>query len=134
MRHTPTLFISSAACVLALTLATGAYAQQTTPTGSASSADNLGMNQRDAASQKMTPEDQPNDKTDIKLAARVRRAIMKDKTLSMSAHNVKLVAARGVVNLRGPVANADEKAKIESDVSTVPGVSHVDNQLDVKTP
>jgi hyperosmotically inducible protein len=82
----------------------------------------------------MRPEDQPNDKTDIKLAAKVRRAIVNDKTLSTSAHNVKLIAANGVVSLRGPVASADEKAKIESDVSAITGVSRVDNQLDVKTP
>jgi hyperosmotically inducible protein len=136
MRRTSTLFISSTAFVLALTLATGAYAQQSTPGSAATAmpADNSGMNQRDAASQNMRPEDQPNDKTDIKLAAKVRRAIVNDKTLSTSAHNVKLIAANGVVSLRGPVASADEKAKIESDVSAIPGVSRVDNQLDVKTP
>lgn len=82
----------------------------------------------------MTPVDQPNDKSDIKLAARVRRALVKDKSLSMSAHNLKLVAASGVVTLRGPVASADEKARVESLVGTVSGVSRVDNQLDVKTP
>ena len=82
----------------------------------------------------MTPVDQPNDKTDIKLAARVRRAIIKDKALSTSAHNLKLIAANGVVTLRGPVTSADEKALVETLVSGIAGVSRVDNQLDIKTP
>jgi len=64
----------------------------------------------------------------------VRRAIVKDTSLSTSAHNVKLVAAQGSVTLRGPVKNADEKAKVEADVKAVSGVSSVDNQLDAKTP
>ena len=64
----------------------------------------------------------------------MRRVIVKDTSLSTSAHNVKLVAAQGSVTLRGPVKNADEKAKVEADVKAVSGVSSVDNQLDAKTP
>jgi hyperosmotically inducible protein len=52
----------------------------------------------------------------------------------MSAHNVKSIVVDGVVTLRGPVASVDEKAKVESDVRAVSGVSRVENQLDVKTP
>lgn len=96
------------------------------------SADNTGVNKRDRSSHTTKPTDQPNDKADIKLAAAVRRAIVKDKSLSMSAHNVKLVAARGSVTLRGPVRDAAEKAKVEADAKSVPGVSAVDNQLDIK--
>jgi osmotically-inducible protein OsmY len=70
----------------------------------------------------------------VKLAAAVRRAIVKDKSLSTSAHNVKLVAASGVVTLRGPVNTANEKARIESIARGVSGVTRVDNELDVKTP
>jgi osmotically-inducible protein OsmY len=137
MRPIHKLYISSAGCDLALTVATGACAQQSTPVSTSSTpapADNSGVNMRDRSSQTMTPADQPNDKADIKLAAAVRRAVVNDKTLSMSAHNIKLIAANGVVTLRGPVASEDEKAKLEADVRGVPGVSRVDNQLDVKTP
>jgi hypothetical protein len=136
MRPIPTHFISSAACVLALSLATGVCAQQAAPATAATTShvDNTSVNQRDRSDQTLTPGDQPNDKADIKLAAAVRRAIVKDKSLSMAAHNVKLIAANGVVTLRGPAANADEKARLEADVRGVAGVSSVDNQLDVKTP
>ena len=136
MRPIPKLFVSSAACVLALTLAAGASAQQSAPASTSSTpaaADNSAVNRRDRAPT-LTPVDQSNDEADIKLVAAVRRAVVNDKTLSMAAHNIKLNAANGIVTLRGPVASADEKAKLEADVRGVPGVSRVDNQLDVKTP
>ena len=66
------------------------------------------------------------------LAANVRKAIVKDKSLSTAAHNVKLVAAGGVVTLRGVVRNADEKARVEDIATRTSGVSRVDNQLDVE--
>lgn len=137
MRQIPPLFGSMAASVLALALSSGVCAQQSAPVASASSssrADNTDINQRDRSSQTLTPVDQPNNKTDVKLAAAVRRAIVKDKSLSTSAHNVKLVAASGVVTLRGPVNTANEKARIESIARGVSGVTRVDNELDVKTP
>ena len=137
MRHTPVLILTTAACIVALAIATDASAQQSAsssaPVASAS-VDNSAMNQRDRSSSTVTPVDQPNDKADVKLAAAVRRAIVKDKSLSMTAHNVKLVAVGGVVTLRGPVESADEKARLESLVQGVSGVSRVDSQLDVKTP
>jgi hyperosmotically inducible protein len=126
--------ICAAVCASLFVFAAPLIAQQTAPTPSASSAsaDNTSMNQRDRASETMKPTDQPNDRTDIKVAAAVRRAILNDKSLSTMAHNVKLVAANGAVTLRGPVANADEKAKVEALTAAVAGVNHVDNQLDIK--
>jgi hyperosmotically inducible periplasmic protein len=125
---------SAAVCALLFVFAAPVVAQQMAPSASASSAstDNTSMNQRDRSSETMKPTDQPNDRTDIKVAAAVRRAILNDKSLSTMAHNVKLVAANGVVTLRGPVADADEKAKVEALTAAVGGVNHVDNQLDIK--
>ena len=126
MRHIPAILLSTTTLALGLAMTTDVYAQQHASSSAAAMsvpADNSGVNARDRSSQTATPFDQSNDKTDIKLAAAVRRAIVKDKSLSMSAHNVKL---------RGPVDSADEKAKVESVVQGVSGVSRVDNQLDVK--
>ena len=67
------------------------------------------------------------------MLAAVRRAVVRDKTLSTSAHNVKIVAKDGVVTLRGPVRSEDEKGKIEKLAQQVAGVASVENQLDVKT-
>jgi osmotically-inducible protein OsmY len=64
---------------------------------------------------------------------RDRAAIVKDKSLSTTAHNIKLVAAGGVVTLRGPVNSEAEKVKIEALAVSVSGVHSVDNQLDIKT-
>jgi len=121
------------ACASLMALASSyACAQQSPPASSSVAPNNTGINQRDRSDSATTPTDQPNDHADIKVAAAVRRAIMKDKSLSTSAHNVKLVASGGVVTLRGPVANADEKAKVETIAAAVAGVTHVDNQLDTK--
>lgn len=136
MRHIPTHFGSLAACVLSLALSSGVCAQQAPPVASAASssqADNTGINERDRSSQTLTSADQPNNETDVKLAAAVRRAVVKDKTLSMSAHNIKLIAADGIVTLRGPVANAKEKARVEAIARGVSGVTSVHNEVDVKT-
>jgi osmotically-inducible protein OsmY len=51
----------------------------------------------------------------------------------MTAHNVKVVTAGGVVTLRGPVESEQEKRLIEDKAMQVAGVSRVDNQLEVIT-
>jgi hyperosmotically inducible protein len=104
-------------------------AQGRTPPG----ADNTGMNVRDKSGATQTPQKQTNSKEDRKVLAAVRRAVVRDKTLSTYAHNVKIGAKDGVVTLRGPVRNESEKGKIETLAQQVAGVTSVDNQLDVKT-
>jgi hyperosmotically inducible protein len=123
------------ALAAAVAVAMPLYAQQTsnaaqTPV-TGSDADNTRINSRDK-SDTLKPTDQSNAKADIKLAAEARRAIVKDKSLSSTAHNVKLIANGGVVTLRGPVASATEKQKVEQIVSGVQGVTRVDNNLDVE--
>ena len=51
----------------------------------------------------MTAGEQSGAKGDLTLTARIRRAIVKDKSLSMMAHNVKIISVNGEVTLRGPV-------------------------------
>ena len=112
----------------------GALAQDNSAAPVASkSADNTKMNERDKSPDTIKPTDQPNNSVDIKLAAAVRQAIVNDKALSTTAHNVKLVASNGVVTLRGPVNSQGEKDKVGQCVAGVTGVSKVDNELDVKT-
>lgn len=135
MRHITSLF-APVACAVTLAFSGCAFAQQNTPATAASAhaPDNTAVNQRDRSMDTLTPMDQPNDKADIRLAADVRKAIIGDDALSMSARNLKLVVVGGVVTLRGPVASADEKARVETLVRGVPGVSSVDSQLDIKNP
>ena len=96
-------------------------------------ADNTGINVRDKDGATQTPQDQTTGADDRKLVAEVRRAIVDDKSLSTSAHNVKIVANGGVVTLRGPVTSKEEKTKVEKHAQQVAGVSSVENQLDIKT-
>ena len=100
---------------------------------SASNVDNSKMNLRDKSSGTETPQDQSNNAADRKLLAMVRRNIIHDKSLSTSAHNIKIMNSDGVVTLRGPVKSNDEKVMIEKLVHDTSGVKSIDNQLDVKT-
>jgi len=119
-RSVPALFL------LGLAVAVPAMAQDTTKV------DNTAINQRDRHAESATPMDQPNNAEDIRLAAAVRKAIVADDALSTMGQNVKFIATKGIVTLRGPVKDDAEKARIEALVRGVAGVSHVENQLDIK--
>ena len=98
-----------------------------------SRADNTEMNERDKSGATKTAQKQTNREEDRKLLAAVRRAVVDEKTLSTSAHNVKIVVLNGVLTLRGPVNNESEKKKVEELANQVAGVTNVVNQLDIKT-
>jgi osmotically-inducible protein OsmY len=76
-------------------------------------ADNTGTNKRDRADRAVTADQQKNDKSDVELAAEIRRAVVDDKSLSTNAHNVKIIVVAGQVTLKGPVASQAEKATVE---------------------
>jgi len=120
--------------LLAVLLAASAGAYAATPPASTSPpADpaNTGVNKRDAhENSPPTADNQSNKQPDIRTAADVRKAIVDDKSLSVEAHNVKVLASGGVVTLRGPVNNADEKKRIEQLAKNVPGVTSVKNELE----
>ncbi len=107
---------------------------QTSNTGKTATpdADNTRMNKADQKNTQPTAQNQSNEKADRELAAAVRKAIVRDKSLSTNAHNVKVVAKDGTVTLRGPVRSDDEKTKVSQLTRQVKGVSNVDDQLLVK--
>ncbi|HET6553510.1 MAG TPA: BON domain-containing protein [Dyella sp.] len=127
-------------CKLALSIAVATFCAsaaiaQNAPVSSSTSghaADNTAVNARDRSDASKTSDAQPNDKSDVKLVAAVRRALTKDSSLSVMAHNVKIIATGGTVTLRGPVKSDDEKTRIEGIVQSVSGVQRVDNELEVK--
>jgi osmotically-inducible protein OsmY len=96
-------------------------------------ADNTDLNTRDKSGDTMTPQKQPNSESDIDVLAAIRSAIVDDKNLSTSAHNVKIMVEKGVVTLRGPVKTANEKARVEALTRKVAGVVSIDNRLDIDT-
>jgi osmotically-inducible protein OsmY len=104
-----------------------AGAQTSTPVAP----NNSGINVRDRADSAITAGEQSNATTDVKLAARIRRAIVKDKSLSVMAHNVKVVVSNGEVTLRGPVKSEAEKSAITSKAQALAGTDKVQDQLEV---
>ena len=97
-----------------------------------SDADNSAKNERDRDQKTLTPGDQSGTPEDRKLTQSIRQAVMKDKSLTMTAKNVKIITAQGKVTLRGPVNSAEEKTKINDLAKAAAGQVPVDNQLEVK--
>jgi osmotically-inducible protein OsmY len=59
----------------------------------------------------------------------IREAIASDKSLSLAAKEVTIVARNGRVWLRGHVTTADERAAIERAARQAAGVMEVHNEL-----
>lgn len=95
-------------------------------------ADNTAKNERDRSGETLTSGDQSNSAEDVKITASIRRAVVAEKSLSMTAKNVKIITAGGVVTLRGPVNNAQEKATIARLAKSAAGKAKIHNQLEVK--
>jgi hyperosmotically inducible periplasmic protein len=94
--------------------------------------DNSGVNVRDRNAGAMTAGQQSNATSDGNLTRKIRRAVVRDHSLSMLAHNVKIVSANGSVTLRGPVKTEQEKTVIASKAQAIAGADKIDNQLEVK--
>jgi osmotically-inducible protein OsmY len=124
-RFALTLVLSSAL----LGLGTVAMAQNPPP----AAPDNSAVNVRDRNPDAMTAGQQSNAKSDVELTSEIRRAVVKDDSLSMLAHNVKIISANGNVILRGPVKTEQEKTTIASKAQAIAGPNKVDNQLEVKS-
>jgi hyperosmotically inducible protein len=113
-------------CVSAL--AVSAMAQEASP----AAADNTVKNQRDRSGETQTSGNQSNDSAAIQTTAAIRRAVVADDSLSMTAKNIKIITAGDTVTLRGPVQSAEEKTKIEQLAQSAAGNAKIDNQLEVK--
>jgi hyperosmotically inducible periplasmic protein len=94
--------------------------------------DNSAVNVKDRASGAMTADQQSNAKSDVELTREIRKAVIKDKSLSILAHNVKIISANGSVTLRGPVNTEEEKTAIASKAQAIAGADKVVDQLKVK--
>ena len=94
--------------------------------------DNTATNERDRSGETQTSGDQSNSSTDLKITQAIRQALMKDSELSITAKNIKIITDNGQVTLRGPVKNAQEKAKIDQLARSAAGGAKIIDQLDVK--
>jgi hyperosmotically inducible protein len=113
------------ACLSTVSLAAMAGDDKTKP-------DNTAINQRDRSGETETSGDQSNSSADLKITQAIRQALVKDSDLSNTAKNIKVITNNGQVTLRGPVKNAQEKAKISQLAKSAAGGAQIDNQVDVK--
>jgi hyperosmotically inducible protein len=94
-------------------------------------ADNTTINDRDRHGA-LTPMDQGNSGSEIRITAAIRKGLMADSTLSFTAKNVKVITVGSKVTLRGPVKSDQERATIAALAMQTSGVTEIDNQLEVK--
>jgi osmotically-inducible protein OsmY len=64
--------------------------------------------------------------------AKIRKAIIADKSLSTYAHNIKIITANGAVTLKGPVKSDEEKQRVASVAATVVSADKISDELTVK--
>ncbi len=125
MKHLAPVLILSMTLVGSATVITAQESKPLAP-------DNSAVNVRDREQAALTAGQQSNTKADLELTRQIRRAVMKDDSLSMMAHNVKIMSEHGDVTLRGPVETEREKTLVASKAQAIAGVDKVDNQLEVK--
>src|SRR6202011_1155326 len=94
--------------------------------------DNTKVNERDRSQNQPTADKQKDNRSDRDITQQIRQSIVKDKSLSTYAHNVKIVTQNGQVTLKGPVRSDEEKRAIEAKAAEVAGESKVNSQLDIK--
>ena len=95
-------------------------------------ADNSRVNQRDRNSATLTPMDQGSSASDRNITQQIRKDLMKDKTLSFTAKNVKIITIDGKVTLRGAVKSEAERSAIEAAARRATGDGgKVDSQLEI---
>ncbi|MEO7209254.1 MAG: BON domain-containing protein [Steroidobacteraceae bacterium] len=119
---------SAASFLLLAMLATPYVIAQST---SASAPDNAKSNKVDTSNATATADSQTNNATDLGLTKRIRQSLMRDKSLSTYAHNIKIVTVGGKVTLNGVVRSEDEKDAIEMKAANIAGKSKVTNDLKI---
>jgi hyperosmotically inducible periplasmic protein len=117
-----------------LLLGSGMFARAQEPTGqqAAPTVDNTKVNERDRSKDEPTADQQKDNRSDRDITQQIRQSIMKDKSLSTYAHNVKVITQNGQVTLKGPVRSEDEKKTVEAKAAEVAGENKVTSELDIK--
>jgi hyperosmotically inducible periplasmic protein len=121
---------------IAISLMVGASsisAVQAQSTDAKTKPDNSAVNKRDQNPDQATADQQKMNATDRGIAAKIRKSVVADKSLSTYAHNVKIISQDGTVTLKGPVRSDDEVKSIVAKATDVTGsADKVINQLSVQ--
>ena len=96
--------------------------------------DNTKTNKGDASKGATTADQQKSNPNDRAITQKIRAEVMKDKSLSTYAHNVKIITQDGKVTLKGPVRTEDEKAAIAQKAAAVASESNITNEIEVAPP
>jgi hyperosmotically inducible periplasmic protein len=115
-----------------LTAGVVASAQEPSTQQASPAPDNTKVNERDRSQNEPTADQQKDDRSDRDITQQIRQSIMKDKSLSTYAHNIKIVTKDGQVTLKGPVRSEDEKQAIEAKAAEVARDGKVTSELNIK--
>jgi len=96
------------------------------------SPDNTKMNAPDHDQASPTADQQKENRSDREITQQIRQSLVKDKSLSTYAHNVKIITQNGQVTLKGPVRSEDEKRAMEVKATEVAGENKVTSELNIK--
>jgi len=94
--------------------------------------DNTKVNERDKNKSEPTADQQKDNHSDRDITQEIRQSVMKDKSLSTYAHNVKIISQNGMVTLKGPVRSEEEKSAVEAKATAIVGQEKVTSELEVK--
>lgn len=81
---------------------------------------------------KVTPVDQGNSSSDLRITQAIRKEVVSNGDLSFTAKNVKIITKGGRVTLKGEVTTRQERDSIEDTAIRVAGARNVDDQIVVK--
>ena len=118
-------------CVLGFAITASSLGFAQSPAPDSPKPDNTAVNQRDRDKSEPTADQQKENKSDRETARKIRQSIMKDKSLSTNAHNVKIIAQGGTVTLKGPVRSEEEKQNVEQKAAEIAGKDNVKSEIQV---
>lgn len=93
--------------------------------------DDSAVNTQDRQKGAVTADQQKETPHDRALTQQIRKSLVKDKSLSSYAHNVKVVSQNGVVTLKGPVRSDEEKRSVEAKAAEIAGRDNVRSEISV---
>ncbi len=96
-----------------------------------SSSDNTKKNIGDGLKSAVVPDKQPNSPEELNKVIALRQSLMHAKGLSINAQNIKIVAHKDRLTLRGVVNSAAEKGRVAALAVNCVGDGVLDNQLEV---
>lgn len=88
----------------------------------------------DRKARKLTAQDAGTSAADREIARQTRRAVVSDETLSIAAHNVKIISRNGKLTLKGRVDSEIERSSIVEKAALIVGAENVVNKMTVKAP